>query len=169
MAGESNEAVSAHRVGRRIDIMSRSNVAVVRPWTMKQRAELKPLLAAVFSRLQSPEASDSQLSIASIMLHAEDELVAIARATVELPPDVSWDDLLWEDLPAIIQAIWETSVVTPLGGGIAGKTIGLLAGFMRTIMTATEVQVEAAKQAKANGVDRAPKTSPHLTSVPRPN
>lgn len=165
MADETIEQVSAHRPGRRVPVMGGAANVIVRPWTMKQRAELKPLLAAVVSRIAPSDATSPSFSLPSLMLAAEDELCEIARATAEMPTGVSWDDLHWEDLPTIIQAIWETSIVTIAGGGLAGKVMSLLAGAMRTV--AVSQQVQAAQQALKNGSAHPMSSQP--SSEPRPN
>ena len=51
--------------------------------------------------------------------------MSIARLTAELPQGLSWDDLLWEDGASIIQAIFETSILTSGGEGLAGKIMGV--------------------------------------------
>lgn len=162
--------VTAHRNARRVAILGGEKTAIIRPWTMKQRAELKPLLAAVFQRIQNSGMELAQITVAGLILEAEEELVDLARATVELPENVSFDDLHWEDLPSLIQAIWETSIVTNSGGGVAGKTIGLLGNVMRTISIANRVATAEVTGSPNNvpSPDPSQSSSPHKTE-PAPN
>ena len=152
--------VTAHRDAYRVPIIGGEKTVKVRPWTMKQRAELKPLLASVAERLTSEDLGMTSMTIAKAMLVAEEELFEIAKISAELPDDTTWDELYWEDLPNIVQAVWETSIVTIAGGGLAGKAIGLLTNVLRTVNISGLTNAAIAEQAaKANGADTStPKT-----------
>jgi hypothetical protein len=115
----------------------------VRPWTMAQRAELKPILLELLELLSGLDKPNGELSLAAIFSEAEDEFTEIARLSVELPKDAVWDDLYWEDVPVIIQAVWETSLVRDNGTGLMGKVMGVLA-------TALTAAVQQAKDAQSN-------------------
>lgn len=151
----------SHRTAREIDICGGTKKAKVRPWTMADRAEMKPMVAAVLARVQG-EGASGNLSLASIMVDAEEELVDIARATVELPKGVKWDDLLWEDLPSIVQAIWETSIVTNDGGGVAGKALALIGGMTRSLAVRAVLNEAKQSASQPNGMD--PSSSPTKTA-----
>ncbi len=100
----------------------------VRPWTLAQRDELRPLLAGLLSRVQELTAQGKleTLSLHSLFLEAEAELFALVRASVVLPEGEEWGALWYEDLPILAQAVWETSVVRAGGGGLLGKLVGVL-------------------------------------------
>jgi len=103
----------------------------VRPWTMAQRAEIKPALGAILERVESMRnGREVDVSLPTLFLKAENEIAELCRISVELPVGVSWDDLFWEDLANIAQAVWETNIVTGNGGGLAGKLLGLLSPFL---------------------------------------
>lgn len=109
---------------------------VVRPWSMAARAELKPLLVALLDRLSKLPEGASAFDLATLFAHAEDEVAAIVRATVQrelAAAGVSWDDLDWEDLLILAQAVWETSVVRPDGGGLGGKVVRAVFGLLSRV------------------------------------
>ncbi len=153
---DEEEGTLAHRVARVVDVCGGEFKVKVRPWVMSQRAELKPKLAKLLERVQ---AGSGDLSLASVIVEAEEEIVEIAKATAEMPEGLTWDELLWEDLPSIAQAIWETSVVTLGGGGIAGKALALLAGIQFSV--AARAEVAKAESERAN--DSQP---PKIAAVP---
>ena len=159
-----DESVSAHRTGLKVAVIGGAVEATIRPWTMDDRAELKPLLASVIEKLSAEVTSMEPISIASAMLVAEEDLHAIAKKTTELPDGTEWGQLLWEDLPVLVQAIWDTSIVTVAGGGLAGKAMGLLASVLRTVTVAA--QAKTAVTARQNGA--ATNSSPQPTGT-RPN
>lgn len=97
----------------------------IRPWTMAKRAELKPALGAIIARVEDLR-GDEGFSFPKLLMEAEEELIQIAQVSVELPEGVTFDELLWEDLPNLVQAIWETNIITEAGGGLGGKLVSLL-------------------------------------------
>lgn len=125
---EKVEGLHPVRVG--VPVCNGTRRVHVAPWTMAQRRELKPRVAAVVQRVMELNASPGQVDLAALFTHAEDELHEVARASVQLPDDLAWDDLLWEDLPTIVQAIWETSIDRGDGGGMAGKLGGVAASLL---------------------------------------
>lgn len=108
---------------------------IVRPWTMAQRAELKPRVIGLLDRLGTLDGKGLELNLATVFSEAEEELIEIARLSVELPDGVAFDQLLWEDLPIIVQAVWETSVARADGTGLLGKAAGLLGNALGTALT----------------------------------
>ena len=122
------EGTSAHPGFTEVPLCGGSVTGKVRPWTMRQRAEIKPKLGAIFEKLESATGGGNpdSLNIPQLILQFEDELVPICQISLELPEDTDWDDLHWEDLAVITQAVWETNIVTEAGGGLGGKLLGLL-------------------------------------------
>ena len=99
----------------------------VRKWKMRERAELRPRILELFQKISALEGTTIDFGLASVFLHAEEECAEIARLTSTTPDGLEWDDLDWEDLPDIVQAVWSLNIVTPTGGGLLGKAGGLLA------------------------------------------
>ena len=105
----------------------------VRSWTMAQRADLKPLIESLLDRVANLNNSGEEegvLPLGRLFLEAEDDLMEIAQQSIELPPGTGFDDLLWEDLPNIIQGVWSQNLVSPDGSGIGGKVMSVLAETM---------------------------------------
>lgn len=120
----------------------------VHPWTMAQRADLRPRLLALLDRVGALDGSDGQLNLGVLFMQAEDELASIARASIVLPEDLTWDELQWADLPNIIQAVWEANFANE--EGLMGKLLAMLANALQAV---------AAKQAKAPPSPAAPPDS----------
>lgn len=97
----------------------------LRPWSMGQRGELRPRIEALLAKLGATQGGAAALdagSLAAIYLDAEEELAQLARAS--LPEDFPWDDLAWEELPVIVQALWRLNIAREDGGGLLGKVTG---------------------------------------------
>lgn len=137
----------------------------VRPWTMAQRAELKPILMRLLETLGSldrPENKD--LSLAAVFDAAEEEFMQLAEASVELPADVKWDELYWEDGPIIVQAVWETSLAREDGQGLMGKVMGVLG----TALTSA-LQAQGARNQKSQQSQKSQSTSKSSSSADSPS
>lgn len=124
---------TVHPLVREVPVQAGACKAKIRPWTMAQRAELRPRVAAMLSKVLEFEKNPLGVDLADLFGYAEDELAEICRATVQLPEGVVWDDLLWEDLPILVQAVWDVCVVRGDGGGLAGKMGGALAGALQSV------------------------------------
>lgn len=124
---------TVHPLAREVEVGGGAHRVTVRPWTMAQRAELRPRLADLLGKLLELEADPRGVDLRELFLFAEDELAAIVQRTVQLPDGLRWDDLLWEDLPNMAQAVWEICVVRPDGGGVGGKIGGALAGALSSV------------------------------------
>lgn len=122
----------AHPPSTRVEVLCGSQQVTIRPWTMAQRAELRPRVADVLDRIMQTQANPQAMNLAHLFVVAENEIAEIVRATVEMPEGLTWDQLLWEDLPTLAQAIWETSIVREDGGGLAGKVMGVVAQAMNS-------------------------------------
>jgi hypothetical protein len=119
-----------HAIGVEVPVLGGAHKVRVRPWRMAQRAELRPKVAALLDRIETERLTQGTATFAKLLTVAEAEIAEVVRASVELPPGVAWDDLLWpEDLITLGQAVWETSVVRKDGTGAAGKVIGVLRGI----------------------------------------
>lgn len=128
----------------------------VRPWTLAQREELRPLIADLIVRISKIE-KGAELSLERLFLDAEAELLAIVKASVRLPAGLAWGALWWEDVPTLAQAVWQTSVVRGESGGLLGKVAGVL----------SEALLAAARQHAAKP-DGAPLVMPDVSQNASP-
>lgn len=136
-----NDQVSGlHPVRVEVPVCGGARTVHVAPWTMAQRRELKPRLTALVTKVLELNVRPQDVDLATLFQHAEDELEAIARATAQLPPGLTWDELAWEDLPTIVQAIWETSIDRGDGSGMAGKLGGVAASLLN--ITARQLKTQ---------------------------
>lgn len=117
----------AHPPVARIEVMCGAHTVSIRPWTMAQRAELRPRVADIIDRIMQLQMTPATVDLAQLFVHAENEIAEIVRASIELPDGLTWDQLLWEDLPSLAQAVWEIAIVRADGGGLAGKVMGVVA------------------------------------------
>lgn len=92
---------------------------------MAQRAALKPRLQDIMTRVTALTDKPAMELLPTLFVEFEDELIDIARESAQLPEDIEWNDLDWEDGAALVQAVWETSILRPDGGGMLGKLMGL--------------------------------------------
>lgn len=126
----SNGTIS-HPGSIEIEVLGGQHKARVRKWKMRDRAELRPRIAKLFEKVVSMEGKSFDLSLATIFMNAEEECAEIARVCVEFPySDIKFDDLDWEDLPTIVQAVWTLNIIGPDGSGLVGKAGGLLAPLL---------------------------------------
>jgi hypothetical protein len=126
-------------------------VITIRPWTMGLRAQLRPKVAAVLRELAALRSAGAQLEdqLITLFLEAEEVATQVVRATIptdDLSAD-QWDRMLWEDMPALAQAIWDLNIQREDGGGVGGKIIAVMGPAMARRNLAAEVAsaVEAAK------------------------
>lgn len=102
---------------------------VVRPWSMEQQDEIFPLVSALIDEYVAWQGKPDAVSMGEIILRFQKEVAIICERTVA--PQLAEQDLVWgklwgEDLFGIAQAIWDTSIVRPGGGGMLGKAMTTL-------------------------------------------
>lgn len=129
-----NETIS-HPGSIEVDVLDGTQKARIKKWKMRDRAELRPRIGKLFEKIMSLEGKTVDFSLAAVFLNAEEECSEIARLCVEFPySDTKFDDLNWEDLPTIVQAVWTLNIVGPEGAGLVGKATGLLAPLLSSRM-----------------------------------
>ena len=136
-----------------VPILGGTKKVRVRPWTMDQQDEMFPLVVSLVEQYVAWQGTPDKLSVSVLVLQFKDEIQEICRHTVRADLeeiDLKWSGLDGEDLWGIAQAIWNTSISRPGGGGMLGK---LMATMGPSLLGALQ------KQSGANG-----KTSP--TSSP---
>lgn len=124
-----------HPATREVEVAGGAFRVAVSPWTMAQRAKIKPRLVAVLKKLGAVEANPRAFSLAEAFEQYEDELAAIVRDSITFPPDRTWDELAWEDLAVLLQAVWEVCVVREGDKGLAGKLAGALGRGLRALLS----------------------------------
>jgi len=118
----------AHPAGLSVDVLSGSAKVIIPKWKMRQRAELKPRIAAVLVKVAEAQGGLSEnLDLGTMLSNAESEIADLCYASTVMPEGLEWDDLDWEDLVSIAWGVWQQNIGTPGGGGLLGKTMGLLA------------------------------------------
>lgn len=143
-------------------------VASCRPWTMAQRAELRPRVAELTAKAFSLRGGAlGDLNLSDLFLEAEEELTVVVQQSVKLcrrddpSVPVPFGELLWEDLPVLAQLVWEVCVLREDGGGLAGKLVSLVAPVAASLNQAMAEQDVAAEEPVSNGN---PLKSPKITS-----
>lgn len=153
----------AHPPTREV-VLSDGTRFTLRPWTMAQRHDLRPKLAALLetmSQLDGGLSGAASLGMGQIFLLVEDEIAELCLASS--PPDIQerWETLYLEDLPVIAQAIWELNVMRSDGGGLLGK---LAAGLGQIMAHALEAHAREAKVGDVDGASPSPSpTDPNRT------
>lgn len=137
------EGTMSHPGSVDVSVLDGERQVKIRKWKMRDRANLRPRLATLFEKIVTAQGQTVDLSLAGLFMHAEDECAAIAEASIDLPSGLAFDDLYWEDLATIVQAIWTLNVVNPSGGGLVGKAGSLLGPMLSTRPT----------ESKPNGQD----------------
>jgi hypothetical protein len=113
-----------------VPVMGGAKKITIRPWSMAQQDECLPLVAKLIDDYTSWQQSPEVFTLGELVLrfHAEVRVICEATARKEMAErGISWDDDLWgEDLFGLAQAIWETSISRPGGGGVLGKMVELV-------------------------------------------
>ncbi|MGH3997605.1 MAG: hypothetical protein ACRDTJ_09110 [Pseudonocardiaceae bacterium] len=128
MSGQKGSIV--HPASRRVPVVGGQASVEVRPWTMAQRAALRPRITTLLAKVLELEQNPLKgVDLPQLFELAEDEIAEVVRASVHLPPELAWDELSWEDLPVLAQAVWEICIARP-DGGLGGKVARALAGAL---------------------------------------
>ena len=114
---------------KRVKVCRGEHEIGVRPWTMSQRSELKPRLLELIAKMSSSDMSDG-LSLATLFLTAEEEVTAIIKLSSTLPEGLTWDEMYFEDIPILAQAVWDMCIIGEGASGLAGKLLGVVADQM---------------------------------------
>ncbi len=127
----------AHPPTQKVEL-STGKTLTLRPWTMAQRAELRPRIAVLLEELAKLEGGEALTAggtpigqrLASLFMVLEDEVTEIVRESIpiaDLTAD-EWDAISWgDDVPALAMAIWELNLARP--GGVMGKLAAGLGGL----------------------------------------
>ena len=129
------EGTIAHPSNVEVAVLGDSRHVTVRKWKMRDRAELRPRISALFQKIAGMEGASLDMGLAEVFMTAEEECAHIARVSTLMPEDLDWDDLDWEDLASIVQVVWTVNIVGPDGGGMMGKVGSLLGPLLSTKTT----------------------------------
>ncbi len=117
-----------------LSIMGGEKFLTIRPWSMKLHDELFPLVMAAIDRYTAWDKKPEVVTIGTVATYLKDEIRRICERTVRdqlRDQKIDWDADLWgEDFYGIAQAIWNTSIIRPGGGGIVGKGMGTIAPLL---------------------------------------
>jgi len=125
---------------------------------MAQRSYLRPKLLTLIERAGGTKSTT--VSIGALFEQFEQELMEIAQHSVQMPDGVKWDDLYWEDLPILLQAIWEVCVVREGDKGLMGKLASALGrhlgallaqNSLKTLMSSPESSAVGSPSSPAGG------------------
>jgi hypothetical protein len=101
---------------------------VVEPWGLTKGKLMLSRLESLFTKARgTPDAG-----VADLIEVAYEEFYGIVRDTLEWSDEEMERKLLFEDLLALAETIWNLSVSREDGGGVGGKLGALLAGMNRT-------------------------------------
>ncbi len=161
-------AAVAHPPTQHVDL-STGKKLTLRPWTMAQRAELRPRIGVLLEELSKLEGGEQSFTegtplgqrLASLFLVLEAEVCEIVRESIPLSAlsAEEWDALSWgDDIPTLALAIWELNLGRP--GGVMGKLTAGLGGL---------ADAAAVKRAQVGGVSGSPSqtATSRTTSKPR--
>jgi len=155
-AADTAYAGVAHPPTREVTAAGRT--FVLKPWTMAQRRELRPALAALLEQIEQASQAGTKIpaNLAGLFLGFEEQVAAVVRASVprtEISDD-AWESMAWEDLPVLAQAVWELNVQR----GPVGKLIAGLQGRLQEAMRSAAEKAAAAGEQQL-GADPAPPSS----------
>jgi hypothetical protein len=143
--------------------LSGGQKVTLRPWTMAQRAELRPRILDLLGQLSKVERGVDDLggiSLVDVFVDAEEAVTEIVRASISLDAlsEEAWGEMGWtDDLPLLAQGIWDLNLAGP--GGVLGK---LGAGLGSAVGNAL-----ASGALKSQSRNRATKTAKSGTSSKR--
>lgn len=147
----------------------------VRPWTMAQRADLRPKVASLLeaiSKLEGGFQAGLSLNLVTMFVHVEDEVCDIVRSSIPKDElnDEAWNAMEWADLPNLAQAVWELNVAR--SDGMLGK-IGTALGTMmgKALVQAAQNQAGGAEADLAGhlaGSGESPSQTPQRPTSLRP-
>lgn len=149
----------AHPRSRDIACRGGEFTITVRPWTMGQRAEWRPRVEELLSRLSGLAAVSDGKEIVALLLECEDLAARIAEVSVaRYPEGKGFGDLELADCWAVCQAVWELNF--QLENGPVGKLIGLI---RPRFMAGAAGAARPDQPARANGAD-SPDEIPNQTA-----
>ena len=126
-----------------VPIMGATKKLTVRPWSMAQQDELLPLVAGLLDQYTEWQSKPQVFTLGSLVLKFYAEVREICERSVReelVARDLKWDELHGEDLYGIAQAVWETSISRPGGGGVLGKGIALLGPMLGPVLQRAAAQ-----------------------------
>lgn len=149
-----------------IRIMGGTAQIHVRPWTMETQDEVMPLVSELIDRYSAWSDKPETFSLGALVMHFQREIGAICERSIReelVAKNLEWRKLWGEDLYVIAQAVWNTSISRPDGGGHMGKAMALLGptilqNLASARSSATQHHSESGPQSQSEPTD--PGTSP---------
>lgn len=116
-----------HPLAKRVPLLGGSRNLWIKPFSVGQVNQIKPTIIEIIEEFFSVGEDISSEQGTSMFKKWEPVLVDIIRDVVELPDDLKWEDLDYEDILECAKTIWTVSLMRPDGGGILGKLLRLSA------------------------------------------
>ena len=138
----------------------------VRPWTMEIQDEVMPLVSDLIDRYSAWSDKPDTFSLGALVMHFHREIGAICERSIReelIAKNLEWRKLWGEDLYVIAQAVWNTSISRPDGGGHMGKAMALLGPtILQNLASArsSATQHQRASGPQSQSEPTAPSTSP---------
>lgn len=110
-------------------VLSNGKTVLVTEWGLKLGGEQTVRVVALVDRIRKeaqagPQDADAMLALVT---HAQDDILEIVRVTVGWSPGEAEENVkTFEDLLDLWEAVWETSLVKPTGGGTLAKVLRLV-------------------------------------------
>ncbi|MGB5810114.1 MAG: hypothetical protein WBG86_06260 [Polyangiales bacterium] len=151
---ETTESIAAPR---QIDVPVQGGAAKlsVAPWTIAQHDECFPIVVRLIEGwVESQGSGAPTLNLGVMLTTYKFEVEELCKLTLheELNRrDLKWGDLWAEDLFSIAQAIWETSLLRPDGGGVLGKALGLIGPSVLKLLAERKLATSAPSPQSAEG------------------
>lgn len=148
-----------------LPVMGGEKSLVIRPWSMALHDELFPLVTETLDRYIAWSDKPEAITLGVVLAYLKDEIRRICERTVRdqlHDQKIDWDADLWgEDFYGIAQAIWNTSIIRPGGGGIAGKGMGaILPLLLRSVAQSSATPRHSEPDPQSQSEPTAPGTSP---------
>lgn len=142
----------AHPLAKEVPLRGGALFVTVLPFNMVVARQARPALVDILTAVAD---SKMNIDLVQIVDQHESSVMAICQSAVTLPEGVTWETLDYEDFLNIVQAIWETSILRPDGGGLLGKIVNLA-------VRAKQVREQQSSQLSEtrSGSDSEPSTQP---------
>jgi hypothetical protein len=106
-----------------VDLLSGKSVTV-KPWTLKKGRLQRERITKIVDQLQ--EAGKNPLSLTDVFAVCEQQVYEIVRDTIDVTDEWMEDQLRYEDLFTLAQAVIQTCLLRPDGGGVLGKALAAM-------------------------------------------
>lgn len=147
-----------HPVERSVKVCGGKRTVKVRPWTMAVRHSLRPRLSVLIGRVTEVMRDQPRtVSWQTLFEEAEEEVYQVVRETLGFE-DAQMDELWYEDLPILAQAVFEVCVMRDDGGGVLGKLAPLATNMLQQVVVGSGLKSAIAERKLRQEQTSAPNT-----------